>query len=208
MSVQDGHKTMARALRRALKTKGVELGHGECLELVAKTFGFASWNVLVAQTGGHDTSHADSCAFCGLLEGEVPRLLYGPTCNICERCVTEMAEGGPYREVMERLDEGDDLEAYLNGKTPAELESVIAIARDRYAEKQVAIAHLAALADGTPRTSVRLAPGVETIRWETLAKRPKTEVAAMRDVQRERLALTRSAIETATLVLNRKSGPG
>lgn len=49
MSVQDGHKTMARALRRARKDKQVELGHGDCLELVARTLGFASWNVLSAK---------------------------------------------------------------------------------------------------------------------------------------------------------------
>jgi hypothetical protein len=39
-------KTMAYALRTALQAKGVETSHSECLELIAKAFGFDSWNIL------------------------------------------------------------------------------------------------------------------------------------------------------------------
>lgn len=38
-------KDQARALREALASKGMELGQGESLELVAKLNGFPSWNV-------------------------------------------------------------------------------------------------------------------------------------------------------------------
>ncbi|WP_105385925.1 glyoxalase superfamily protein [Neorhizobium alkalisoli] len=42
-------KAMAKALRQSLAERNIEISHGECLELVAKQFGFADWNVLSAQ---------------------------------------------------------------------------------------------------------------------------------------------------------------
>ena len=42
-------KAMAHALRNGLKAKAVEATHSECLELLAKAFGFESWNVLSAK---------------------------------------------------------------------------------------------------------------------------------------------------------------
>jgi sulfite reductase alpha subunit-like flavoprotein len=41
-------KDMARALRDALKSKAIEITHAEALELIAKAFGAADWNVLAA----------------------------------------------------------------------------------------------------------------------------------------------------------------
>jgi uncharacterized glyoxalase superfamily protein PhnB len=41
---------MAKALRaELLARKGVELGHSECLEVVARQFGFDNWNILTAR---------------------------------------------------------------------------------------------------------------------------------------------------------------
>jgi len=42
-------KAMARALRDALKSRAVEITHSESLELIAKAFGYDSWNILVAK---------------------------------------------------------------------------------------------------------------------------------------------------------------
>lgn len=42
-------KAMAKALRQSLAERNVELTHGECLDLVAKQFGLADWNVLSAR---------------------------------------------------------------------------------------------------------------------------------------------------------------
>ncbi len=42
-------KAMAQTLRDALKTRSVSLTHSESLELIAKTLGFADWNVLAAK---------------------------------------------------------------------------------------------------------------------------------------------------------------
>jgi hypothetical protein len=46
-------KAMAKALRLSLAELDIELSHGACLELVARQFGFSSWNVLSAQIGDH-----------------------------------------------------------------------------------------------------------------------------------------------------------
>jgi hypothetical protein len=42
-------KAMAKSLRESLAGKNVELSHGECLEIVARQFGFGDWNVLAAK---------------------------------------------------------------------------------------------------------------------------------------------------------------
>ena len=42
-------KLMAKQLRQRLAEKSVELGHSECLELVASQFGYADWNTLAAR---------------------------------------------------------------------------------------------------------------------------------------------------------------
>ncbi|HET7809686.1 MAG TPA: glyoxalase superfamily protein [Steroidobacteraceae bacterium] len=50
-------KAMAKSLRESLAARNVPLSRGECLEVVAKQFGFGSWNVLAAkielESGAH-----------------------------------------------------------------------------------------------------------------------------------------------------------
>lgn len=42
-------KVMARSLRESLSARNIELSHAECLEIVARQFGFAEWNILAAK---------------------------------------------------------------------------------------------------------------------------------------------------------------
>jgi catechol 2,3-dioxygenase-like lactoylglutathione lyase family enzyme len=42
-------KAMAKSLRDSLAARQVELTHGECLDIVARQFGFVDWNVLAAK---------------------------------------------------------------------------------------------------------------------------------------------------------------
>lgn len=42
-------KTMAKALRQGLAERRIELGHSDCLELVARQFGLNDWNTLAAK---------------------------------------------------------------------------------------------------------------------------------------------------------------
>ena len=47
----DGAKAQAKALRVALASEGREVGHGQALELVAKSHGYKDWNTLHAAIG-------------------------------------------------------------------------------------------------------------------------------------------------------------
>jgi len=49
MSTLKGAKTMAKSLRGALADRNVLLSHSDCLEIVARQFGFADWNTLLAK---------------------------------------------------------------------------------------------------------------------------------------------------------------
>lgn len=42
-------KAMAKALRTSLEAKQIDISHGECLDLVARQFECAGWNVLAAK---------------------------------------------------------------------------------------------------------------------------------------------------------------
>lgn len=42
-------KTMAKVLRKALAERQIDIGHSDSLELVARQFGFANWNMLSAR---------------------------------------------------------------------------------------------------------------------------------------------------------------
>jgi hypothetical protein len=42
-------KAMAQSLRQALTETSVTLTHSQSLELIAKAFGFDSWNILAAK---------------------------------------------------------------------------------------------------------------------------------------------------------------
>src|SRR5690242_11853368 len=50
----DNPKAMARSLRAQLRDRGLDLTHGECLDMVARQLGHRDWNVLAARE--HRTS--------------------------------------------------------------------------------------------------------------------------------------------------------
>lgn len=100
-------KVMAHALRDALKAKTVETTHSECLELIAKAFGFDNWNILSAKidaaqpqdpgrpppppstrSGDPGRKATLYCSFCGKSQHEVKKLIAGPTVFICDECVS------------------------------------------------------------------------------------------------------------------------
>lgn len=47
-------KAMAKTLRLELKNRKIDLGHSECLEVVAKQFGFRDWNTMAAHREEQD----------------------------------------------------------------------------------------------------------------------------------------------------------
>jgi len=42
-------KTMAKALRKALAERKIDINHADSLELVARQFGLDNWNILAAK---------------------------------------------------------------------------------------------------------------------------------------------------------------
>ena len=101
-------KAMAKSLRGSLAARSVSLSHSECLEIVAKEFGFADWNTFSAKSA-MDSGHVArselrastlrpatpdgacsmspdaapkplSCSFCGKSQHEVRSLIEGG-CN-------------------------------------------------------------------------------------------------------------------------------
>jgi hypothetical protein len=219
MSAGNDYKGMARALREALAEKKIHLGHGQCLELVARTVGYRNWNVLASklqETPAVGRGAPDACSFCGLPGAEGRRMFAGPTTSVCEACVQDHVEYAENREVLERLPDASELAAYLDGRTVEQLERYATIARRRLTHKRTAIEQLGALAAGVDSASVQLAPGVERMRWRTLAARPRSEVAALRDHQKAELALTEMALKAALAALDERisrtphanAGPG
>ena len=47
-------KAMAKTLRQELQNRKIELGHSECLEVVARQFGFRDWNTMAATAPQRD----------------------------------------------------------------------------------------------------------------------------------------------------------
>ena len=96
-------KAMARALRDALKAKAVETTHSESLELIAKAFGYESWNILSAKIEAAEPPTSDEhglsvgaqndpaplqtlyCSFCGKSQHEVRKLIAGPVDKISRK---------------------------------------------------------------------------------------------------------------------------
>jgi hypothetical protein len=98
-------KTMAHALRVALKDRAIETTHSDALELIAKAFGYDNWNILsakieaakpppapaaaISSAGTADLASPNTlhCSFCGKSQHEVRKLIAGPLVYICDGCV-------------------------------------------------------------------------------------------------------------------------
>jgi hypothetical protein len=87
---------MAHTLRDALKAKAIEFTHSECLELIAKTFGYDNWNILSAKIAAGSFTERSAlelrrddphCSFCGKSQHEVRKLVAGPAVSICDGCI-------------------------------------------------------------------------------------------------------------------------
>ena|ERR1700761_281088 len=103
MRTRQDAKAMAKSLRDSMTHRNVSLSHGECLEIVAKQFGFADWNTLSARLPGNPTDHATAfCSFCDKSQHDVRSLVEGgcrarhktsESCVfICAECVSFCAE--------------------------------------------------------------------------------------------------------------------
>jgi hypothetical protein len=143
-------KTMAHALRDALKVKAIETTHSECLELIAKAFGYESWNILsakietaqlhapegralapVAVQDQEPKKAAYYCSFCGKSRHDVRVLIAGPAVFICDECVGACNDFLDDREIFSLLESDEEAGnraypaavEYFRAKSTEDLES-------------------------------------------------------------------------------------
>jgi hypothetical protein len=158
-------KAMAHTLRDALKAKAIETSHSECLELIAKAFGYENWNVLSAkvetaqssETDGRSLSPAGTtgpeannrlyCSFCGKSQHDVRKLIAGPTVFICDECVDlcdEIIENEDLLKLFEADDERENQSypaafAYIRGKSTEQLMSDVERAKKHVERRRIAL---------------------------------------------------------------------
>ena len=106
-------KAMARSLRHGLTGHGLDLTHGQSLELTAKAFGYDNWNILAAKIEAAQHALAETrpetdktlyCSFCGKSQHEVAKLIAGPNSFICDECVglcNDIVEHGAVLALLE-----------------------------------------------------------------------------------------------------------
>jgi hypothetical protein len=135
-------KAMAHGLRDALKSRAVETNHSDCLELIAKAFGYDNWNILSAKIEAARPRAADEpaaarmlyCSFCRKSQHAVKKLIAGPSVCICdecvELCVDIIGEEGEYR-VFRLLKEDGDSAGSASARAASKEELAEYVARGR-----------------------------------------------------------------------------
>jgi Glyoxalase superfamily protein/ClpX C4-type zinc finger len=78
-------KTMAKSLRGSLAARNVLLSHSDCLEIVAKEFGFADWNTLAAKLDVAPPHVVRSKRFESALQSAIPE----GTCKMSQTAAPE-----------------------------------------------------------------------------------------------------------------------
>jgi hypothetical protein len=218
-------KTMAHALRDALKARSVETTHSEALELIAKAFGLASWNVLSAKIE-QASPRADAapaaperqrgeparppvlyCSFCGKSQHDVRKLVAGPGVHICDECIdlcTDIVDDPDYDEEMLRLTRGDMESA--RRMSIEELAHHVERARKGVERNRVALrcieGRLAMQAGEAPRDDELLA----LPRFGYLKEKTADELGSLRNFAQQALKRYEDALRLATSVLGERRG--
>ena len=149
-------KAMAHTLREALAAKAVSVNHSDCLELIAKSFGVETWNILSAKIQADKTSlpsaslapagdstgeNAPYCSFCGKAKHRVRKLIVGPSASICTECIslcTDIVDDGELARLL-----GEDREAALGRLRQRSTEALTTYVEQRQKEIGLARAGLA-----------------------------------------------------------------
>ncbi|MFI4936147.1 MAG: ClpX C4-type zinc finger protein [Caulobacterales bacterium] len=215
-------KAMAQSLRKALSGASHAVTHSESLELVAKAFGLADWNVLAAKieaatapalSAAEAGPKALHCSFCDKSQYVVAQLIAGPNVFICSECVglcdsivtdTEVAK--LIEQYRTHRAEGDPVDAaseYLRGYAENQLTAYQASNRQWLANLEESIEKTEAAMErlGTSPES-RLEPAAPGGRKpDPLAGKTRDELIAhrayvvrQRDQVRERLRVTEQVL--------------
>jgi hypothetical protein len=222
-------KAMAHALRGALQGKA-ETTHSECLELIAKAFGYENWNILSAKieaaqsraAGGPPLApaaqHAPApqkttlhCSFCGKSQHDVRCLVAGPAVFICDECVAlcnDIIEDEKIQTLLQADEQSEGYPAstdYLRAKSTAQLASYMGRhvqVADRYRLELNLIQRLLALPGGeAPAADFVASPAFARLKDKT-----RDELLALaQDAERKRKRFE-DALRIATSLLEAR-GP-
>jgi hypothetical protein len=223
-------KTMAHALRDALQGKAVETTHSECLELIAKAFGYENWNILSAKieaarpresAASLSPAPADDdaapktlhCSFCRKSQHDVRCLVAGPAVFICDECNALCADIVEDEKIQSLLQA--DEESGVQGH-PAALEHIRAkssadvtsrMERNRktmedYGLDVRLIRRILALPDGEPPAADLLA----SPRFAQLKDKTREDLLALEQGAERRRKGSEDALRIATTVLEAR-GP-
>jgi|SRR5215467_605881 len=217
-------KIMAHALRDALKTKTIETTHSECLELIAKAFGYDNWNILSAKieaakpqspgrpapssakTGDSAAGTTLYCSFCGKSQHEVHKLIAGPTVFICDECVglcDDIIDGEDDREILELLKEdsesGDEAHSaaleYVRRMSTEDVASFVARCRKAVERHRLALQSI--------QGALAMRDGEVVAEWgHPLKDKPREELLTRLEEGERRLRRFEAALRTGVAVLD------
>jgi ClpX C4-type zinc finger/Glyoxalase superfamily protein len=207
-------KAMARSLRDALSAKAVQTTHSESLELIAKAFGYANWNILSAKIDAarpHSGPAGSSqnpvsqakllyCSFCGKNQDEVDKLVAGPAVFICDECIdlcTDIVD-----EQLLRLIEGD--EAGARAMSTERLQHYVLHAGNGAQRNRLALQRIEsvlALRANAPAGDGGISPSFAQLKNKT-----PDELRAMQAYAQAQLKRYEQALRTATVIVNERGG--
>jgi hypothetical protein len=203
-------KAMAHALRDALKARSIDASHGESLELIAKAFGYGSWNILSAKieaappaearapsatAGGPEPHTTLYCTFCGKSQHDVRTLIAGPSSYICDECVevcNDVIDDKDDQSVFTLMTSDEDggrqacsaASAHLGGQSTEEVVAFVERSRRRAQRYRVAlrlIEEVLAMREGAALVDGDVLAAPRFSRWK--------------DMSREELAADRERVE-------------
>jgi transcription antitermination factor NusG len=105
-------KTMARALREALKAKAIEITHAEALELIAKAFSYDNWNILSAKIEGTEPAGGSEVT---ILPGTQTEPAPSKTLEVGEQV---RVSDGPFTSFHGTVEEVDEARSSLKVTVP------------------------------------------------------------------------------------------
>lgn len=202
-------KAMAHSLREALTHKAIAISHSECLELIAKSFGVDTWNILSAKIEASKPATAPKtleqaaaepegptlfCSFCGKSQHDIAILIAGPTVFVCNECVSVCAEIVDDFNITDLLkNDPPAARRFLEGRTQDQLAAFTNSCRNNITRSKTyhadIVEHLAARAAGN-------APSDPPMGALTEAK-----LIAQRDRAERGIAITERALALAQDIL-------
>jgi len=212
-------KAMAHSLRHALKAKAVDTTHSECLELIAKAFGYENWNVLSAKLEAAEPRIGAPapapqkilyCSFCRKSQHDVRKLIAGPHVYICDECVDLCTDivGDVDREQLLRFLQGN-VEGAQSMSTE-ELAHYVDHGRKGVDRCRLALTYIERRLETTDRDVTSDDDTLTMPRFAYLKDKSPGELAVMQNSLQQQLKLYEDALHMATRALGerRQQAPG